>query len=531
MSVFDLAKHWEPTAPNERIRRSKATNRLRVGGTGSSKSSDALMEALEYMLRYDGIAVLFLRRQLTDLKKSSILDWHEFVPRELYHWNGSDYIATLKHNGSKLFFGHLPNGSEKDLQQYLSAAFPVIVLDECGQFSGKSWEFLSSRNRINRECKPDDQGNMPVPVMLGCTNPIGPHWAFYKAQFVDKKPFETPDDAQRDRNGRYWAPDSLEPSGWRLIYNPDDWDYVHSTILDNKFLMQRDPDQIAKLERLPEPMRSKFLLGQLDTAVGQYFDVWDEARHVIDLAVDSAQIIWQPWQDRWMGWDYGRAHYNAEFWFTMALVRVGDGYKEKCVCYREYIDRGKTSAETVPNTAKMNALGLPYAAKGGDVSSLRRIFFSHEKFQVSTENKSKQSIADRVSRRLRKVGLPALTPNDATKGTRVLKAQLLYEKLKADELVVLSTCRNLIEAIPQLVRDEDNLEDVLKVDGKADDCYDGFTMGLSNVFGLNAKPFRIALQEKVSQALQDSGPTVANMVYLKMMDQRKKKERFGRQYF
>ncbi|HEV2619957.1 MAG TPA: phage terminase large subunit [Acidobacteriaceae bacterium] len=538
--VFDLAAHWTPTPKNEQIRRSEATNRLRVGGTGSSKSSDALMEALEYMLRYDGIAVLFIRRQLKDLKKSSVLDWKEFVPEELYHWDGTDFVATLHHNGSKLFFGHLPNNSEKDLQQYLSAAFPVIILDECGQFSGPSWDFLSSRNRVNRECKGDQNGHMPIPVMLGCTNPIGPYWAFYKSQFVDKKPYDAPEDACRDKNGLYWVPDARETSGYRLIYDPSDWDYVHSTILDNTYLLQRDPDQLAKLERLPEPMRSKFLLGQLDTTVGQYFDCWDEARHVIDLAADPTAIIWQEWQPRWMGWDYGRAHWNAEFWFTMALVRSAGGeYKEKCVVYREYLDRGKTSKETVPNTKQLNSSGLPNPGENdmqkreqfrAKTISLRTIFFSHEKFNRSSERREKLSIAERISVRLRKAGLPILEPNDATSGSRIKKATLLYEKLENDELVVLATCRNLIESIPQLVQNPDEPEDVLKVDGKADDCYDGLTMGLYNWDTVKAMPFAVMVERKVEAARRESGNTAAAMVHMQEMAKRKGRERWGRQY-
>lgn len=510
MSVFDLSKHFTPTAKNEIIRRSPATNRLRVGGTGSSKSLDALMEGFEYMLRYPGIAVLFIRRQLTDLKKSSILDWKEFVPAELYHWNDQDKIATLHHNNSKLFFGHLPNDKENDLQQYLSAAFAVIIPDECGQFSGNAWSFLHSRNRINRECKPDAKGNMPIPVMLGCTNPVGPFWAFYKAQFVDKKPYEPPDETVRDKNGRYWVPDSTTKTGFRLIYNPDDWDYVHSTILDNPHLMERDPDQYAKLQKLPEPMRSKFLLGQLDSTVGQFFDIWDEARHVVDLAKDPTRIIWQYWQPRWLGWDYGRVHWNVVLWFTMALVRGGDGqYKERCVCYREYADRGKTSRETVPNVARMNASGYPYCA-AKDTTKLRTIYFSHEKFSKSGEKKEKLSIADRITKRLRALGLPGLTANDASPGSRVKKAATVYEKLQNEEVYILASCTGLIESIPQLIRDEDNLEDVLKIEGvnKADDFYDAFAMGLHNWdFG---KP--LPHDEQVRQLLSRTPDPIANYV-------------------
>ena len=80
---FDL-RNWEPTPKNARIRQSRAPNRLRVGGTGSSKSSDALMEAIQsYLLYWDGMAGLWLRRNYGDLERSVIRDLHEFVPNEL----------------------------------------------------------------------------------------------------------------------------------------------------------------------------------------------------------------------------------------------------------------------------------------------------------------------------------------------------------------------------------------------------------------------------------------------------------------
>lgn len=495
--TLDIAKLWIPTEKNKIIRASTAPNRLRVGGTGSSKSSDSLMEALtEYMLRWDGIAVLFIRRQLKDLKKSSILDWKAFVPKELYHWDSTNLVATL-YNGSKLFFGHLPNNSERDLEQYLSAAFPVIVMDECGQFSAYAWQFMSSRNRVNRECQPDEQGNYPEPVMFGNTNPIGAHWGFYKAQFVNKKPFDAPENARRDKQGCWWEPDGED---WRLIYDPADWDYIHSTLLDNPYLMERDPKLLQQLNKLPKALRDKLLKGELDSTVGQFFDCWDERSDTIDLAEDPDAIIWQPWQPRWMSWDWGRAHWNAVYWFTIAMVRTPVGYVQKTVCYREYVDRGKKYEDLAHNVGLLTSQGLPGYP---DATSIRIIFFSHEKFNISKEKKEIQSPAAVLSSHLTKQGLPALTRNDATPGTRIGKASLMYDKIETRAVVVLSTCRHIIESIPQLVRDEDNREDVLKVDTKADDCYDGFSMGLFNWYRTAKKPREIEVQEEIAAAPDD----------------------------
>src|SRR5580698_2782404 len=104
--TLDVRKLWTPTPKNQIIRRSPATNKLRVGGTGSSKSSDALMEVIQnYLLRWDGCHALFLRKNLTELDRSSILDLKEFIPQELYHWNASTRVATFHATDSKLFFG------------------------------------------------------------------------------------------------------------------------------------------------------------------------------------------------------------------------------------------------------------------------------------------------------------------------------------------------------------------------------------------------------------------------------------------
>lgn len=101
---------------------------------------------------------------------------------------------------------------------------------------------------------------------------------------------------------------------------------------------------------------------------------------------------------------------------------------------------------------------------------------------------------------------------------------MMYDKLDSDELVILSSCLHLVEAIPQLIADPDDLEDVLKTDTKADDCYDGFTMGLYNWERSMGKPHDVKLREAVAAA---PNATVASMVHMKMMSQRKGKERFS----
>lgn len=509
--VLDAAKLWEPTAKNKIIRHSTAANRLRVGGTGSSKSSDAMMEIVtDYLLRFAGCFALILRTTMPELERSNIPNFKAYVPSDLYSYNDTKHIATF-YNGSRLFFSHMQYFTWKEMESYQSSSFPVIFLDECGGIPMSVWQFFQARNRVNPECQPDANGDWPVPCILGATNPIGAYWAEYNDYFVRKKPDGLPEGTKRDRNGRYWspvgaAPKTDSPEDWRLEYDPFEWDYIHSTIFDNPHLLAKDPGIVDRLNRMPKELRDKLLDGLLDTTVGQYFDCFDPNYDVINLRADPDAIIWQYWQPRWLGWDWGRAHWNAVFWFTKALVRrAGGEYRLKTVLYREYVDRGRDYIEMADIVTRMTRSGLPGATdedramrRGCDY---RTAYFSHEKFAKQMEA---ESPAAKLSKYLMDRGMAAVT-----RGTtdRVGRATLLYHLLKIRDMVILDSCPEIIRAIPQCTRDEDNLEDVLKVDTKGDDCYDGASLGLFGELGSRPKPQEEEDREKVA-AVSEVGAKV-----------------------
>lgn len=513
---LDLGKLWVPTAKNQVIRRSDARNRLRVGGTGSSKSSDAMMEVVtEYLLRYPGCYALILRRTYKDLMRSNVPDFRSYVPEQLYKFNESKLTATF-YNGSVLHFGNMENFSARDMEGYLSASFPVIFIDECGAFPGEVWTFMQSRNRVNPQCKPDSEGNFPVPVMLGATNPIGAHWGWYHAQFVDRYQKFKPDNAdeswKRDIHGRWWSKHGTE---WRLEYDPFEWEYIHSTIMDNPYMLAKDPDIVHRLNALPAGQREKLLDGFMDSTVGQYFDCFDPAYDVVNLREDPEAIVWQYWQPRWLGWDWGRAHWNAVYWFTKALVRRAGEYRLTTVCYREYVDKNKDHVEMADVVERYTKLGLPSQATERKGTDYRAAYFSHEKFSKIMESEEQ---AAKLSKELMMRGLAGVTPGTRN---RVGRATLTYNLHKRREIVILDSCPEIIRALPQMVRDEDNLEDVLKVDTKADDCYDAYSMGLFGELGSKERPQEERDKEKVAAAKDQMQRT---LLQFKLTKEREKRQ-------
>ena len=378
------------------------------------------------------------------------------------------------------------NNKMRDIEQYLGQAYPAILIDEAGQFSPDAYMMLYSRNTVNASCKPDKHGNLPIPCIWGCTNPLGPYYEYYRTVFVQREPWDRPEKARRDANGAWWVDNNGE---WLNIYDPRLYAYQRSTAMDNPELLRRDPGFIARLNSMPKAKRDKLLLGLDGSVEGQYFDCFDPDNHVINLREDPDAVLWQPWQPVWGSQDWGMGHANAAYLFTKAMVRtIGTDYKLKTVCFREIVTTGgKTHVEWA--TLFKSMCKYP----NGQEAIPRSIFFSHEKFSKQV---SAHTPADEYSRQLRSVGLPAVTR--ATQD-RIGSASMMYNAFKNGELVILDNCKDIILAIPSLMRNPDLIDDVLKVDSRGDDCYDGFRYGLYGMLGSRRKPEELSIEEHAKE--------------------------------
>jgi hypothetical protein len=449
---------------------------LSVGGIRSGKTSGWLMYLVQnYCLAFERCDILVLRRTFKELESGAIADFKTFVPAELYTYNPTSHVATFI-NGSRVVFGHCQNNKERDIEQYLGQAYPGILVDECGQFSPEAWMMLYSRNTVNASCLPDRHGHLPIPSIIGATNPLGPFYEYYRTVFIQKEPWQKPEEAKKDQNGAWWV---LEAGEWRCVYDPKAYAFQRSTVMDNPEMLKRDPAILARLNSYPKAKRDKLLLGLDGIAEGQYFDVFSEDYHVMNLREDPEAIIWQPYQSVWASQDWSMGgHYNAAYLFTKALVKlVNRDYKLKVVCFKEMVlSGGKTHKEWASIMSTLCRL------PNGDPVKLKAIYFSHEKFSRQMDS---HTPADEYSRELRGLGLPAVTR--ATQD-RIGSASLMYNMLKNGDLVILDTCPIIIQSIPSLMRDPVVLDDVLKVDAKGDDAYDGFRYGLYGQLATRKRP-------------------------------------------
>ena len=465
-----------------------AEQNLSVGGIRSGKTCGWLMYfVMHYCLKWKNCNLLVLRRTFKELESGAIADFKTFMPKELYDYDQTKHVATLK-NGSRVVFGHCQNNKDRDIEQYLGQAYPAILVDECGQFSPDAWMMLFQRNIVNAACERDEAGNLPIPAIVGCTNPLGPHYEFYRTLFVQKEPWMAPEDARKDEtDGTWWTQESGE---WIKIYDPTKYAHQRSTVMDNPELLARDPGIITRLMSMPKAKRDKVLYGLDGTVEGQYFDCFDPTYHVINLREEPEAIIWQDYQPVWIGADWGMQHANATYFFTKALVKnsVGDDYRLKTVCFGEIVVTGGKTYKELASILSAKAK-LP----NGNPVKVKAFYFSHEKFARQMDSRSP---AEEYSRELRTYGFPTITP--ATRN-RIARASLMYNIIKNGELVILDTCKDIILSIPSLMRDPDNLDDVLKVDSKGDDAYDGFSYGLYGYLGAKKRPDADIVRDRVKE--------------------------------
>ena len=481
-NVKTYSRFYKPFPRQDQFHQSRAKYRMFGGAAGPGKTKAMVWENIFQATMFPGVDTLLLRRTFPELEMSLLGEFRRNVPQELYlSYDEAKHIVTWL-NGSTTRFGYCKN--ENDVYQYQGAEFMFIGIDELTHFTLKQWQFLTSRNRCS----------VPgtFPCMAGATNPGNIGHAWVKALWVDKVPppgYERPEQ-----------------------YDPSDYDFIRARIADNPIYAD-DVNYRKTLEALPEQLRKAFLEGDWDVFAGQYFDVFEIGRHT----ARAEEIGMQAWWPRWISIDWGFQHDSAVYWHcavpesatrdqrsaTRRKVASGEwraaSGEEKSRSLADAREDGETSRleagattgvrndttrdnapgsngprivtyrEFVKNGLSPRMLAQAIAERTAG-ERIGEVFLSPDAFAHRT---SEASIAEQLGEVLQQNGLPRPTPAD---DDRVGGWQLMYQMLENDEWVITENCRELIEGLPQLVRDDRRVEDVRKVEG--DDPADAARYGL-----------------------------------------------------
>lgn len=216
------------------------------GAAGGGKSYGQLVDAMMYALKYPGSKQIIFRRTYAELEKSLIRVAYSLFPKQIYNYQKTAHTGTFV-NGSLIDFAYCDN--ETDVYRYQSAEYDVIRFDELTHFTESMYVYLISRCR--------GANNYPKHIK-STTNPGGIGHSWVKSRFVDIGEFG-----------------KVHKKGTTTRV------FIPATVYDNKFLMQKDPDYVKRLENLDERDKRALLMGDWDLQQGRFFESFNRELHEV----------------------------------------------------------------------------------------------------------------------------------------------------------------------------------------------------------------------------------------------------------
>lgn len=328
-------------------------------------------------------------------------------------------------NGSRVITGHF--NADKDIDAYLGVEYDEIVIEEANTLTSHKLQMLLGSLRSSK------LGWKPRAYFT--FNPGGIGHGHIKRLFI-------------------------EP--WRADQE-NDTRFVPAGVYDNPFV---DKGYRKYLESLTGWLRAAWLDGSWDIAAGQFFTNWDARVHVVQPF--TVPLDWTFWGSL----DYGFVHYTVFQLFAMdndGTTYVLDEYAAR----RQLVPQNSKAILDMLEKYHIGVASLDMIVAGSDVFAKRGTTYDTIADQYASEGIVLQSAnTDRIN------------------GAAKVMMALGDKENGTDPIVFISNeCRRLIDTMPIIEHNPNNLEDVLKVDVDdngygGDDSYDCFR------YGLMAKPKR-----------------------------------------
>jgi hypothetical protein len=355
--------------------------------------------------------------------------------------------------------------------KYKSAEFAAIAVEELTEVPLKTFNDLRWRIRwpgITRR------------KFAGATNPGGIGHSWVKNYWISKR---YPAELERKR---------------------DQFVFIRAKASDNPHI---DEEYHEDLLTLPPDMAAMVGRGDWNVFAGQYFPQFDvsDPRYVLTQA--AAIKLIKPWWTRWISGDWGYDHPACFHWHAKDennRVVTYDELWDRRVGEKEWAERitarEKKWRELWPRHQGLQS--FPFSWDAGKLSARSQPKYPKSIFQLLNDHLG----AD----------VPKTHPADSSPGSRMSGYRLMSQLLDAGLWQTTDQCPKLNECLPALIRDEDDREQVLKVDYAegdtlGDDAADSARMGLQNEFGSSVVPMTMAADRRVAAYAEARGQKVEDL--------------------
>jgi hypothetical protein len=435
------------------------------GGRGAAKSSGADRVGVILLDEQPGIVICLVMRTW----QKQIVPFHIEPIKRDFPWLSANLKtsppAILRRGRSQMEFKYAENYDDVE-EAFRSGNYDLIIVDQAEQFSEREIREMRKANR--------SKGGRPAKMLL-LFNMRGGGIQWLRKWFYlhEHNAAENPDDYA-----------FLKVNPW------DNVEWVKAALAEDGILVEDYYDWSDEQRKAYAALRGPYTRGLASDdpviAKADWEGDWDSlegAYFANSFDLESVRIVpslvqglMKSWATHWMAQDWGRTHWCATGWAFRIALKPSEaeaflGWKlikpiNLTVIYREMICNEKEAPEVARDM--LNCMLADERAK------IQAYFLSPEEVTDDAN-----SIGNQQSRILRTGGARgAIKADNDRKGGYGLLSSLFKatkgqgwgvdeqgKRFQYDDAVLISSeCAELLKAIPVLMRDPKNLDDVLKTD-------------------------------------------------------------------
>ena len=401
------------------------------GAAGGGKSDAIIAEALRQIdnPNYRGIIFRKTFPQCRELIIKSLRLYKAAVPGAKY--NASEHFWKFP-SGAMIYFGSMPN--KDSYLNYQGLSYSYIAFDELTHFTQEEYEYLISRNRA------DGEG---LRVYIRATaNPGGIGHGWVKERFITASEPGVPYTVEQeitDNNGNKHT-----VSRTRV--------FIPASVFDNKKLLDNDPNYLGNLAMMPEAQRKALLYGDWDSYEGQVFTEWknDPAGYITRRGTHVIEPFEIPasWR-RWRSFDFGYSRPYAVQWWAV-------DYDGRAYLYRQLYGCNKGQ----PNTGVRDE-PREIARKIKQIEDeLERGNTIYGVADPAIWDESRGMEGTIISMMEREGVYFDKGRHDRLSGKMQCHYRMAFDDEDRPMMYVFKTCKPFIRTIPNLIYDQNHVEDI-----------------------------------------------------------------------